>query len=252
MKKSGVSAIKISIVLVIMISGIFSILGILVYKKIFLLNDLSNKSYTIKGVDVSHYQGEIDWKKLSGQNIDFAFIKATEGSKYVDNQFESNWTKVQNTKLLFGAYHFFSFDSSGDDQAKNYISTVKLTNGMLPPVVDIEFYGDKQKNMPDKNKTVKELRTLLDRLQSYYGIKPIVYATMRSYNSYIKGEFDDYPLWIRNLYYSPQIGLKGRWAFWQYTDKAILDGYGGKEKYIDMNAFRGNKKELEALCIVRE
>jgi lysozyme len=224
-------------------------LGILIYNKVIILNNPSSRTYPVRGVDVSHYQGNIDWQILSNQNIDFAFMKATEGSKYVDKQFDKNWAEVQNTNLLFGAYHFFSFDSSGETQAKNFISTVKLTDGMLPPVVDFEFYGDKEKNLPDKIKTRIELKTLLDKLYEYYRVKPIIYATMKSYTMYIKGEFDDYPLWIRNVYYSPQIGMKNKWTFWQYSDTAILNGYNGKEKYIDMNVFRGSIEELEALSI---
>lgn len=249
MKKIKMNILKIILAFVLMISGILLIVGILVYKRIIWLNHPSAKTYIVRGVDVSHYQGEIDWKRLSGQNIDFAFIKATEGSRHVDSQFAANWNGVQNTGLFFGAYHFFSFDSSGAAQAENYISTVESRKGMLPPVVDIEFYGNKQKNKPDKGKTVKELQVLLDKLQDNYGTKPIIYATMKSYYAYIRGEFNGYPLWIRNTYFNPQIGLTGKWAFWQYTDKAVLEGYSGTGKYIDMNTFSGNKDELKALCI---
>jgi lysozyme len=228
------------------------LLGILIYKRVLILNYPSESNYPVRGVDVSNYQGEIDWVKLADQNIDFAFIKATEGSKYKDKQFQTNWDGVRRTKLIFGAYHFFSFDSSGITQAENYIASVSLTQGMLPPVVDIEFYGDKEKNVPDKVKTAKELTLLLDRLYEHYGVKPIIYATLKSYNIYIKGKFAEYPLWIRNVYYSPQLDLRKKWTFWQYTDKAILEGYKGTEKYIDMNVYAGKMKDLEGLCIKTE
>jgi len=226
--------------------------GILIYKRVLILNYPSESNYPVRGVDVSNYQGEIDWVKLADQNIDFAFIKATEGSKYKDKQFQTNWDGVRRTTLIIGAYHFFSFDSSGITQAENYIASVPLTQGMLPPVVDIEFYGDKEKNVPDKVKTAKELTLLLDRLYEHYGVKPIIYATLKSYNIYIKGEFSEYPLWIRNVYYSPQLDLRKKWTFWQYTDKAILEGYKGAEKYIDMNVYAGKIEELEGLCIKTE
>ncbi|WP_033167885.1 GH25 family lysozyme [Clostridium sp. KNHs205] len=228
------------------------LLGILIYKRVLVINHPSESKYPVRGVDVSSYQGEIDWDKLAEQNIDFAFIKATEGSKYKDKQFHANWVGVSRTKLIFGAYHFFSFDSSGITQAENYIASVPLTHGMLPPVVDIEFYGNKERHMPDKGETVKKLTLLLDKLYEHYGVKPIIYATLKSYNIYIKGEFTEYPLWIRNVYYNPQLDLSGKWTFWQYTDKAILEGYKGSERYIDMNVYAGKIEELKGLCIRME
>ncbi|WOO36039.1 GH25 family lysozyme [Anaerocolumna sp. AGMB13020] len=223
--------------------------GMLIYKRIIIINYPSDSNYPVRGVDVSNYQGEINWDKLADQNIDFVFIKATEGSKYKDKQFYVNWDGASRTKLIFGAYHFFSFDSSGITQAENYIDSVPLTKGMLPPVVDIEFYGDKERNIPDKAETTKELTLLLDKLYEHYGVKPIIYATLKSYNLYIKGAFSEYLLWIRNVYYNPQLDLRGKWTFWQYTDRAVLEGYKGSEKYIDMNVYAGKIEELESLRI---
>ncbi len=85
---------------------------------------------------------------------------------------------------------------------------------------------------------------MLTILEEYYGVKPIIYATLKTYNKYIKQEFDDYMLWIRNVYYSPNIDMKGKWKFWQYTDKAALNGYSGDEKYIDRNVFNGTEAEF--------
>ena len=116
--------------------------------------------YPVRGVDVSSYQGEIDWKTLSSQNLSFAFIKATEGSSFVDPCFDYNYEKAQKTDLRIGAYHFFSYDSSGEDQAENFISTVSKIDNMLPPVIDLEFYGDKEKNPPEQ----KAVREQLDRM----------------------------------------------------------------------------------------
>ena len=102
----------------------------------------SKEEYAVRGVDVSSYQGKIDWQTLSEQGIDFAFIKATEGSSFADRNFEYNCIEVRKTPLRWGAYHFFSYDSGGDTQADNFIKTVPVTENMLPPVIDLEFYGD--------------------------------------------------------------------------------------------------------------
>ena len=205
--------------------------------------------FEVTGVDVSHYQGKIDWEKLAGQNLDFAFIKATEGSSFIDECFYDNWKAAEKTELCIGAYHFFSFDSDGEKQAQLYIDTVGNLNGKIAPVVDVEFYGDKQSNPPEKDEVAGQLGKLLDTLEEYYKIKPVIYTTYAAYNSYIKGEFEDYPLWIRNVYYQPLWGTRGKWTFWQYTDTAVLEGYEGTEKYIDRNVFRGTKEELQELIV---
>ena len=84
-------------------------------------NKLLAKSYDVVGIDVSHYQGKIDWNMIEKQKIDFAFIKATEGSSHIDECFEDNWSNAQDTSLKIGAYHFFSFESSGKKQAKLFL-----------------------------------------------------------------------------------------------------------------------------------
>jgi Lyzozyme M1 (1,4-beta-N-acetylmuramidase) len=229
---------------IIIFCGIFFI-----YNKKILLNHPSDKEYPVRGIDISHYQGRIDWSLIEKQNIDFVFIKATEGSSCIDENFKTNWKNVQDSKLIIGAYHFFSFDSSAESQAENYITTVENLNGKLPPVIDFEYYGDKAKNPPKVDTTRKELHKLLSLLEQHYGVKPIIYSSLKTYHRYICNEFNDYTLWIRNVYYTPNFDLNGKWKFWQYTDTAMLKGYSGGEKYIDMNVFNGTEKELYQLVI---
>ena len=205
--------------------------------------------YKVKGVDVSHHQGLINWSTLKNQDISFAFIKATEGSTYVDEYFERNFTEAKNNHIIVGAYHFFSFESDSVTQAENFYRTVKSQEGMLPPVVDIELYGKFRNNPPAKDMVISNLQIFLDELEEKYSVQPMIYATMKSYNLYIKDNFDDYNLWIRNIYYSPNIDLNSLWTFWQYTDHAILKGYEGNEKYIDLNVYHGTLDELKTLCI---
>lgn len=75
-------------------------------------------------MDVSSWQGEIDWPTLAGQGLSFAFIKATEGSGFTDPRFSYNWEQARKTALRVGAYHFFSYDSPGETQADNFIAAV--------------------------------------------------------------------------------------------------------------------------------
>ena len=100
------------------------VLAFLVWNGYLLLNNPSRERYPVRGVDVSKYQGEIDWPVLAEQEISFAFIKATEGSSHVDARFAYNYEEARKTGLRVGAYHFFSFDSGGDTQAENFIRNV--------------------------------------------------------------------------------------------------------------------------------
>lgn len=226
--------------------------GILFLNKIIKINPAFADRYELHGVDVSHYQGTIDWEKLAGQKVDFAFIKATEGSSHLDECFYDNWQAAGKTDLYIGAYHFFSFDSEGKKQAEFFMDTVGDLDEKLPPVIDVEFYGNKAADPPKKEEVVTQLGEMLSVLEEHYQVKPIIYTTYTVYNKYMKGEFQEYPLWIRNVYYPPDVTMNGAWSFWQYTDTAVLEGYEGTEKYIDLNVFRGTKEELEMLLIHKE
>lgn len=204
---------------------------------------LNRSKYPVCGVDVSNYQGLIDWDKLEEQNVAFAFIKATEGSGHIDESARRNLERASKTSIKKSAYHFFSFDSSGETQAENYISVVGTDEIDMPPVVDIEYYADKKSNKPTKEETEQILRPLLEKLEEYYGVKPIIYTTLPVYFRYVKENFSDYPLWIRNVNFEPDLM---NWKFWQYCDKGELYGYKGEEKYIDLNVYNGTIEQFLA------
>lgn len=231
------------------LAAAFLTAGIMILRKELKINPIFARKYEIHGVDVSHYQGTIDWQTLSQQGLDFAVIKATEGSTHIDDRFDENWQAAEQTHLYLGAYHFFSFDSEGDRQAASYIETVGSLDGKLAPVVDVEYYGTKKSNPPERAEVIKKLKDLLDTLEQHYQIKPIIYTTFTVYNDYIKGEFEGYPLWVRSIYCPPAVLFGNKWSFWQYMDTAMLEGYVGDQKYIDVNVFNGTREDLEELVI---
>lgn len=241
MKKQYIKTVTAAFSVVLALVVIFSLL---VWNGIIIPNDSFADEYPVKGVDVSSYQGDIDWETLSAQNISFAFIKATEGSSFVDKYFACNYENAQKTSLAVGAYHFFSYDSLGQTQAENFINTVEPFDGMLPPVIDLEFYGDKEKNPPERAEVEVQLKNLLDALEKHYGLKPIIYATEKSYELYLSNDYEEYDIWIRNVITDPELPDGRAWTFWQYTDRATLDGYNGEEKYIDLNVFFGTEEEF--------
>ncbi|WP_245613750.1 glycoside hydrolase family 25 protein [Alkalihalobacterium bogoriense] len=223
---------------------VIALLVFLWYEGIIIPNASRANEYPVKGVDVSAYQGDIDWDHLQRQGLSFAFIKATEGSSFVDRYFKKNWEYANNTPLRMGAYHFFSYDSGGDTQAENFIKTVPIDESALPPVIDVEFYGDKEKNLPDRADVVRELTVMIDLLEEHYGKRVILYTTNKAYDLFIKDEFQQCDIWIRDVFQPPSLPDNREWTFWQYTDREKLEGYNGEEKFIDVNVFSGSKQEF--------
>lgn len=222
------------------------VLFALVWNGVIILNGFAANQYPVKGVDVSAYQGEVDWQTLSAQDISFVFIKATEGSSFVDQYFSYNYEEAKKTNLAVGAYHFFSYDSEGKTQAENFINTVTPFEGMLPPVIDLEFYGDKEQNPPAREDIDVQLKVMLDALEEHYSQKPIIYATGKSYELYLAGDYEEYDIWIRDVIAKPKLPDAREWTFWQFTNREQLAGYSGEEKYIDVNVFYGSNEDFNA------
>ena len=221
---------------------ILSVLSVLIYNGTIQMNRPSPEAFPVRGADVSHYQGNVDWTKLQKQGVMFAYIKATEGSSYKDSAFQANWEGAPLAGIRGGAYHFFSFESPGLNQAENFIGTVSAVGNMLPPAVDVEPYGQ-YKTVRDIAGAASELRNWLDAVEAEYGMHPVIYTTESFYRGMIAAEFPDYDIWIRSVFRAPSKSV--RWKFWQYSDRVRLDGYDGEERFIDMNAFRGTIEEFE-------
>ena len=238
------------VIFVMVTAGIFlSVFLLAKQKKIFLNKWFVDEKNSIVGVDVSAHQAEIDMNVLKEQNIEFIYIKATEGSTWQDDRFADNWENAKKAELLSGAYHFFSYDSEGRTQAENFIKTVGPDlKGRLIPAVDVEYYGDKEQNPPEKTEVVKELKMYLEMIENEYGVKPFIYTRSDIYEKYIKGEFDDYKKWMSSVYTPLGWNYKDDWDIWQYLNREELEGYTGGEKYIDLNVLNKDK-ELEDLII---
>ena len=223
---------------------VFLFVAFAVYKVAVWCRDDVLSELPVRGVDVSAYQGEISWETLAKEDISFAFIKATEGSSYKDRFFEQNIKNIATTDIVAGAYHFMSFESDGKSQAKNFIASVDKEEISLPPVIDVELYGEYREKPP----RASEVRTILDdmvaALYEEYGRYPIIYTTRRAYLLYISGAYKDCDIWISDIVKKPALPVEREWRFWQYSHTEILPGYKGDEKYIDMNVFNGSREEF--------
>lgn len=218
-----------------------AILSPLVLNGVIWFNMPPKSKYPVRGVDASHYQGQMDWARIAEQGITFVFLKATEGSGTVDDCFAQNWENARAAGLYVGAYHFFSFDSSAVTQADNYCAVVPDDENALPPVIDLEFY--RSENLPDADAVRASLRILLERMRGIYGKQPIIYTTKACWETYLEGTDLEYTLWIRSIFTSPP-ELSPEWTFWQYNPRGMLDGYTGGEVRIDLNVFRGTMDEF--------
>ena len=242
MKKTRKILIGILTVVLVLVL-VFLTVFFLAKKKIVFINDwfVREDSSTI-GVDISSYQADVDMTRLKEQNIEFVYIKASEGSSHQDDLFAVNWKNAKEAGLPAGAYHFFSYDSPGKTQAENFISVVgDDITGSLLPVVDVEYYGDKEVNPPEKEDVVRELTVFLDALEAQYGVKPMIYTRSDIYDKYLEDSFAEYKMWISSLYTPLKWNYKGDWYIWQYLNRGILEGYSGGEKYIDLNVLNKDK-----------
>lgn len=227
--------------------GVLGILAVLIFNGVLWPARLFAASYPVRGIDISSYQGDVDWDVLASQDIDFAYIKATEGSKSTDSRFAANWAGAARTDLLIGAYHFVSFESSGEAQAAHVIETVPA-GAALPIALDLEYYGDFFAHPPTRAQVDAILGPLLRLLEEHYGAPPVIYATSSAYDRYLSGGYPDNPIWIRSIVLPATLEDGRDWAIWQYSDHDRLKGYVGVEQYIDMNVFDGTREELAALA----
>lgn len=190
------------------------------------------KLYPIRGIDVSHYQGEINWDLVSKDDVQFAFIKASEGRGFKDVNFIKNWNGAKNAAIPRGAYHFFSLCVSGAEQAENFIATVPVEVKILPPAVDLELSGNCA-NRPNKAEFLKQLRDYTERIEKHYQREPFFYVTKEFYTHYLlpvvdfqKNPLDkpfyNYPLWVRGIILKPAIQMG--WVIWQYHNRGHVDG----------------------------
>lgn len=201
--------------------------------------------FAVHGIDVSHHQIEIDWDTVATQNIDFAFIKATEGRESQDNCFAQNWSELKRVNIKRGAYHFFHPTLSAEEQAANFIRTVDMNFGDLPPVLDFEVT-----NNVAKREVIKKIQIWLDLVETHYKIRPIIYTNQKLYFQYIRSNFPDYPIWMaRYNTFQPVMFANRDWKFWQYGNKGTIKGIEG---FVDLNVFNGELLELEDMGLSPE
>ncbi|KUJ50887.1 glycoside hydrolase [Chryseobacterium sp. JAH] len=209
---------------------------------------LSNNLDKTYGFDISHYQNreDIKWDSLSIGNktipLEFVIMRATMGNRNADKHFDEFWHQAQKNKLIRGAYHFYRADEDPVIQANNFIKNVKLESGDLPPILDIEKIPRRKSN----KKLIEDLKIWCKIIEETYGEKPIIYTYYHYYKDFLKGEFDDYPLWLANYNDVPTPSPDDQWDFWQFSEKGIVYGINTK---VDLNIYNGGVWSLKRLTL---
>lgn len=195
----------------------------------------------ISGIDVSHYQGVINWQDINTDKFDFVFIKATQGQGYLNPKYQFNVDGAKKAKLLTGGYHFFDPTISAIKQAEFYLKKTKGNHKLLP-VLDVEITGGLS-----KPKIIKRVKEWLDFVEKNTGCKPIIYSGYNYWQSYLAQAFADYPLWIAE--YASEETLDKRdvnWTFWQKSNSGHIKGV---KTSTDLNVFYSSSKGLGSeLC----
>lgn len=208
---------------------------------------------SVYGIDVSHYQKDINWDNLALycdafgnvtaetnsqspylQPVLFCYIKATEGASVQDDKYNTYVAEAKHHAIVHGAYHFLRLETSIDKQVQNFLETVKWTEGDLPPVLDVEEEQEILKIGAGPAQAA--ILEWLDKVEKKLGVRPVIYTREIIRDKYLTdARFSTYEFWIAK-YSGEQLNVFN-WLIWQKTDKGVMNGHKGQ---IDVNIFKGN------------
>ena len=197
--------------------------------------------YPLLGVDVSRYQGEIDWPALADAGVRFAYVKATEGGDWTDPAFARNWRQSGEAEIARGAYHFFTFCRSPEDQAAHALAALPREGETLPLAVDVE-YGGNCEDYGSEAEISARLDRFLQILGDSLGYAPAIYAVWGSYPYFVRGHYPESPVWIQNVVWEPSLENDREWALWQWSKAGRLPSVAGP---VDLNVFRGDETAFQ-------
>lgn len=190
----------------------------------------STQEYPVRGIDISAHNGDIDFDALAaGGNVQFAYVKATEGTDFIDRNFVRNITGLSQAGIPVGAYHFFRFDTDGEMQAWNLVSAMRGRHLQLRPAIDVEEWTNAA-DLPTAH-IVSQLRAMIAILRAE-GHEPLIYTNKDGYHRFVKGKLDDHSLWLCS-FTDPPVGDSRPLHIWQYTHRGSLPGIPGS---VDLDA----------------
>ena len=202
-------------------------------------------SLPVQGIDISKYQGDIDWNRVRKEGIRFAYLKVSEGGDHVDNRFYENWEEAKAAGVARGAYHFMYWCRTASEQGVWFSQAVPHDPTQLPPVLDLEWNNDSvtcPQRLP-RDEALAKVKKMLEVMEYHTGKKPVIYTDINFHRDVLEGELRGYEFWLRSVAAEPHERYSNRpWTFWQYTATGRVPGVRGD---VDRNAFRGSEGEWE-------
>lgn len=189
--------------------------------------------YPLRGIDVSHHQGAIDWNAVARDDVAFAYLKASEGGDHRDRRYGENAAGARAAGVAAGAYHFFTFCRGGAEQAANFLAAAPASADALPPALDLEFGGNCGRR-PDAAAMRAELDAFLAPVEAAYAKPALLYVTPEFFDAY-RDALPPRPLWRRSILHAPD--SRAAWTLWQYHNRARVAGIDGP---VDLNVFDGD------------
>ena len=191
-----------------------------------------NEQAKYDGIDISSYQGYIDWAKVSSdKDIRFVYIKATEGATYRSPHYAHNITQARRYGLLVGSYHYLTSTSTIDEQFRNFSTYALRTVQDLMPMLDVEVRGDWS-----RSQLIDSVDKFCELVEDYYGVQPMIYSTMGFYNKNLTPHFNKHKLYIGRYSNSePEINWEGEYTIWQYSESGIIPGI---DAYVELCRYR--------------
>ncbi|MGC9349448.1 MAG: GH25 family lysozyme [Anaerolineae bacterium] len=194
------------------------------------------------GIDVSRWQGEIDWSQVAAEGHRFAFIRSTIGDDYVDPRFHFNWGEARAAGLLVSAYHVVTPDRPAQSQIDYFFDVLNDRTADLPLVVDVE-----RDDGVSREEISACVQLCLEEVEARDGRKPILYTARWFWDRYLlpSVRWRDYQLWIASYTTEPLLPRDWEaWLFWQYSESGRVPGVASRA--TDLNWFAGSHEDLLA------
>jgi lysozyme len=208
---------------------------------------MSGNSF-IEGIDVSKWQGNVNWQRVRAADKQFVFARVSDGLHIVDPYFDSNWRQLGQLGVFRGAYQMFDASQDPRAQADLLVQMIgQLEPEDLPPVLNLDLDLDLPGG-PSTDEVVANALTWLKAVEARLGHAPIVYTAHIFWKQLGNPEgFSDYPLWVADYEVSEPLLPAGwqSWNFWQYSESGQVPGIEGA---VSLDRFNGTLEDLKKLA----
>lgn len=197
--------------------------------------DVSRSEFPVKGIDVSHHNGDIDFRRVAADSVEFVMIKATEGVNHIDSCMARNYDRATEAGLKVGFYHFFRFDRGGVKQGRHFLAATSGRAVDLPLVIDVEISGNPD---VDYYRVIGRLKDMIGYLRRH-DRRVMIYCNSQTYDRYIRHNFNDTELWLASES-TPKDKGDSR-ELWQHSHAGHVRGI---PTPVDINTFNGNREQF--------